>query len=121
MYTGVKIQGYDDSDEIREGSALKYAPLPRPCAFQHHTLLSHLLTYIFNFPVDTLNKNFMKMVGDCATKERVLLNQLHIFPLPPSSLFSLVSCFSAQPGNEIFNGQIVARNSITLETREINS
>lgn len=67
-YTGVKIQGYDDSDEIREGSALKYAPLPRPCAFQHHTLLSHLLTYIFNFPVDTLNKNFMKIVGGCAMK-----------------------------------------------------
>lgn len=56
-----------------------------------------LLTYIFNFPIDTLNKNFMKMVGGCATKERVLLNQLHSLPLPLSScLFSLVSCFNAQ-------------------------
>lgn len=90
-----------------------------------HTLLSHLLTYIFNFPVDTLNKNFMKMVGGgCAMKERVLLNSiLPLLPPLPSFLFVFTqfSCFSAQPGNEIFNGQIVARNSTSLVTREINS
>lgn len=58
-------------------------------------------------------------------KRGFFLTPYFLFSPPPLPSFLFVftqfSCFSAQPGNEIFNGQIVARNSTSLVTRGINS